>query len=186
MSAALNVADGTVIGQWQSRPRRRDWLKFLQMIDEHTPAESDLHLILDNYAPHKHSKVKRWLEKHPRFHPHFTPTGAALLNRVERFFRDLSVNRLTFSVFQSLPDLITALEKYLAQHNEAPKPFVWTAQAKDIVANVTRARKKLNQLKRNANQAALHSLGLGEGAASVGDYPLISRSICSLVGNFFR
>ena len=149
--AALNVADGTVIGQCQSRHRHQEWLNFLQCIDAQTPADRELHLILDNYATHKHPKVKKWLEKHPRFHLHFTPTGASWLNMVERFFRDLSVNRLRRGVFHSLPDLITALEKYLALHNQAPKPFVWTAQAKDILAKVTRARKKLHRLKRNAN-----------------------------------
>ena len=141
--AALNVADGTVIGQCQDRHRHQEWLKFLKQIDAETPADRDLHLILDNYATHKHPKVKRWIKKHPRFHLHFTPTSASWLNMVERFFRDLTVNRLRRGVFRSVPELVTALEKYMAQHNRDPKPFIWTAKANDILAKVARARKKL-------------------------------------------
>ena len=100
--------------------------------------------------------VQRWLARNPRFHLHFTPTSAPCHNIVERFFRDLTVNRLRRGVFHSLPDLIAALEKYLVQHNKEPKPFIWTAQAKDILAKVARARTKLNRRKRNAKQAALH------------------------------
>jgi transposase len=145
--AALNVSDGTVIGQCQNRHRHQEWLKFLQLIDAQTPADRDLHLILDNYATHKHPKVQKWLAKHPRFHLHFTPTSASWLNMVERFFRDLTVNRLRRGVFHSLPELVTALEQYLAQHNREPKPFIWTATAADILAKVTRARKKLARRK---------------------------------------
>src|SRR3954466_14685035 len=141
--AALNVADGTLIGQWQDRHRHQEWLKFLQLIDAQTPADRELHLILDNYATHKHPKVQKWLQKHPRFHLHFTPTSASWLNMVERFFRDLTVNRLRRGVFHSVPDLVAALEKYIAQHNKEPKPFIWTAKATDILAKVARARQKL-------------------------------------------
>jgi len=141
--AALNVADGTLIGQCQERHRHQEWLKFLQLIDAQTPADRQLHLILDNYATHKHPKVQRWLAKHPRFHLHFTPTSASWLNMVERFFRDLTVNRLRRGVFHSVPELVTALENYIAQHNQEPKPFIWTAKAKDILAKVARAREKL-------------------------------------------
>ena len=143
--AALNVADGTLLGQCQNRHRPQEWLKFLQQIDAETPADRDLHLILDNYATHKHPKVKQWLAKHPRFHLHFTPTSASWLNMVERFFRDLTVNRLRRGVFHSVPELVAALEKYMAQHNRAPKPFIWTAKANDILAKVARARKKLSR-----------------------------------------
>jgi len=122
--AALNVADGTLIGQCQERHRHQEWLKFLQLIDAQTPADRDLHLILDNYATHKHPKVQKWLAKHPRFHLHFTPTSASWLNMVERFFRDLTVNRLRRGAFHSVPELVTALEKYIAQHNQEPKPFI--------------------------------------------------------------
>ena len=141
--AALNVADGTVIGQCADRHRHQEWLKFLKLIDLRTPADRDLHLILDNYATHKHPVVKKWLEKHPRFHLHFTPTSASWLNMVERFFRDLTVNRLRCGVFHSVPELVCELEKYIAHYNKDPTPFVWTAKAEDILAKVTRARKKL-------------------------------------------
>jgi transposase len=143
--AALNVADGTLIGQCQQRHRHQEWLKFLQLIDVQTPADRQLHLILDNYATHKHPKVQKWLTKHPRFHLHFTPTSASWLNMVERFFRDLTVNRLRRGAFHSVPELVAALEKYIAQHNQEPKPFIWTAKAKDILAKVARARQKLPQ-----------------------------------------
>jgi len=146
--AALNVADGTLIGQCQGRHRHQEWLQFLQLIDRQTPADRDLHLILDNYATHKHPKVQKWLIKHPRFHLHFTPTSASWLNMVERFFRDLTVNRLRRGVFRSLPELVAALEQYIVHHNKKPSPYVWTAKAADILAKVKRARQKLNRSKK--------------------------------------
>jgi transposase len=141
--AALNVADGKVIGQCQPRHRHQEWLNFLKQIEAETPSDRELHLILDNYATHKHPKVKAWLKRHPRFHLHFTPTSASWLNMVERFFRDLTTKRLRRGVFHSVPDLVAALEQYLAHHNESPSPFVWTAKASDILSKVKRARKKL-------------------------------------------
>jgi transposase len=146
--AALNMADGALIGQNHDRHRHQEWLKFLQLIDAQTPPDRDLHLILDNYATHKHPKVKKWLAKHPRFHLHFTPTSASWLNMVERFFRDLTVNRLRRGVFHSLPKLVEALEQYIVTYNKDPKPYVWTAKACDILAKVQRAHKKLNRLKK--------------------------------------
>ena len=143
--AALNVADGKVLGQGHARHRHQEWLSFLKLIDRETPEERELHLILDNYATHQHPKVKAWLAKHPRFHLHFTPTSASWLNMVERFFRDLTVNRLRRGVFHSVPALIEALESYVQNHNAAPKPFVWTASAKDILTKVKRARRKLHR-----------------------------------------
>lgn len=142
--AALNVADGTVIGQCQARHRHIEWLKFLRLLDDQTPADRDLHLILDNYATHKHPKVKAWLEKHPRFHLHFTPTSASWLNMVERFFRDLTTRRLRRGIFRSLTELIEAITAYLGSYNASPTPFVWTATASDILAKVKRARRKLH------------------------------------------
>ena len=146
--AALNVADGTVIGQCADRHRHQEWLKFLKLVDLRTPADRDLHLILDNYATHKHPVVKKWLAKHPRFHLHFTPTSASWLNMVERFLRDLTVNRLRRGVFHSVPELVGELEKYIARYNKDPTPFVWTAKAEDILAKVTRARKKLTSIRK--------------------------------------
>ena len=141
--AALNIADGKVIGECQPRHRHQEWLKFLRLIDLQTPPDRELHLILDNYATHKHPKVKAWLERHPRFHLHFTPTSASWLNMVERFFRDLTTKRLRRGVFHSVPDLVLAVEQYLIHHNQAPAPFIWTAKATDIRTKVKRARQKL-------------------------------------------
>jgi transposase len=144
--AALNVADGTVISTCQQRHRHQEWLKFLKLIDINTPSEKDLHLILDNYATHKHPKVQSWLAKHPRFHLHFTPTSASWLNMVERFFRDITTQRLRRGVFRSVEELLKAIENYVAHYNSNPSPFVWTAKATDILAKVSRARQKLNLL----------------------------------------
>jgi transposase len=109
--AALNVLDGQVIAQCQQRHRHTEWLKFLKKIDRETPKDKTLHLIADNYATHKHPNVQEWLEKHPRFNMHFTPTSASWLNMVERFFRDISENRLRRGVFTSVPELVTAIEE---------------------------------------------------------------------------
>ena len=144
--AALNTLDGTVIGTHMNRHRHQEWLKFLKLIDAQTPQEKELHLIVDNYATHKHPKVKRWLARHPRFHLHFTPTSASWLNMVERFFRDLTEKRLRRGVFKSVPELTTAIGDYIRKHNASPKPFVWTASATDILEKVRRGRAKLDML----------------------------------------
>lgn len=143
--AALNVADGTVISMCDDRHRHQEWLRFLRVIDDVTPAEKEVHLIADNYATHKHEKVQRWLTRHPRFHVHFTPTGSSWLNMVERFFRDLTDKRLRRGVFRDVEELIIAIEDYIDHHNKAPKPFIWTAKANDILEKVKRARKALHK-----------------------------------------
>ena len=143
--AALNTLDGNVIGQCMRRHRHQEWLRFLRQIDVATPKNKELHLIADNYATHKHPKVRAWLAKHPRFNMHFTPTSASWLNMVERFFRDLSEQQLVRGVFHNVPELIHTIDKYIAQHNRAPKPFVWTARASDILAKVMRARARLDK-----------------------------------------
>ncbi len=148
--AALNVLDGTVIGQCQQRHRHIEWLKFLRQIDRETLKDKMLHLICDNYATHKHPKVQQWLKKHPRFHLHFTPTSASWLNRVERFFRDLTCERLRRGVFTSVPELIGAIEGYVDHHNENPKPFIWTAKANDILQKVIRANSRLSSKQNGA------------------------------------
>lgn len=142
--AALNVADGTVISMCDDRHRHQEWLQFLRVIDQVTPAGKALHLIADNYATHKHAKVQRWLKRHPRFHVHFTPTSSSWLNMVERFFRDLTQNRLRRGVFRDVEELIMAIGDYIDRHNENPKPFIWTAKASDILEKVKRARRSLN------------------------------------------
>jgi transposase len=144
--AALNTLDGKVIHSCMPRHRHQEWIKFLKLIDEQTPPMKQLHLIVDNYATHKHPKVKAWLRRHPRFHMHFTPTSSSWLNMVERFFRDLTVNRIRRGTFGSVQELIQAIEQYLAANNQDPKPFIWTAKARDILAKVSRARRKLDKL----------------------------------------
>ena len=148
--AALNVLDGTVIGQCQQRHRHTEWLRFLRQIQRQTPKDKALHLICDNYATHKHPKVRQWLAKHPRFHLHFTPTSASWLNMVERFFRDLTTEQLRRGVFTSVPELIHTIENYIALHNDKPKPFIWTASAKDILQKVIRANACLSSKQNEA------------------------------------
>jgi transposase len=131
--AALNVLEGEVIGSCMKRHRHQEFLKFLQLIDRRTPAELDLHLIVDNYATHKHPKVKEWLAKHPRFHFHFIPTSSSWLNAVERFFAELTEKRLRRGVFRSVLDLIDAIDAYLEERNQDPKPFLWTKTADEIL-----------------------------------------------------
>ncbi len=145
--AALNVLDGTVIGQCMKRHRHQEFLRFLRKLDRETPRRLDIHLIVDNYATHKHAKVKTWLEKHRRFHFHFTPTSASWLNQVERFFAEITRNAIRRGVFKSVPELEATIDDYLVKHNEASKPFVWTATAQDILEKVDRARQTLTQVK---------------------------------------
>ncbi len=142
--AALNALEGGVISMCDDRHRHQEWLKFLRAIDDVIPADKQIHMIVDNYATHKHLRVQRWLARHPRFHMHFTPTGCSWLNMVERFFRDLTENRLRRGVFRSVEELITAIFDYIDHHNENPKPFIWTAKAADILEKVKRARAALH------------------------------------------
>jgi hypothetical protein len=142
--AALNIADGQVIGACMDKHRHQEWLKFLRLVDRTTPPDQQLHLIADNYATHKHPKVQRWLGRHKRFHMHFTPTSASWLNMIERCFRDLICNRMRRGDFHSVPELVTAIDGYIAQHNQQPKAFVWTAKAADILAKVLGGRATLN------------------------------------------
>lgn len=144
--AALNTFDGKVISLCQERHRHQEWLRFLRLVNDATPEQKQLHLIVDNYATHKHPKVQRWLKRHPRFHMHFTPTGASWLNMVERFFRDLTTNRLRRGVFRDVMELVDAIDAYVDTHNEKPKPFIWTTSANDILEKVKRARTALDNV----------------------------------------
>jgi len=137
---ALNVLTGMVIGQCMPRHRNGEFLKFLRRIDREVPKGLGVHLILDNYGTHKHPNVIAWLEKHPRFHLHFTPTSSSWLNMVERWFGKLTDKAIRRGVFRSVPDLITAIEAYLQASNDAPRPFVWTATAEQIMEKVRRGR----------------------------------------------
>src|SRR6516164_6976235 len=141
--AALNMLDGKVIGTCMPRHRHREFLRFLKLIDQKTPADLDLHLIVDNYATHKTPAVKRWLKSHPRFHLHFTPTSASWLNMVERFFAEITRKRIRRSAFKSVAELKSAIMEYLENHNADPKPFIWTKSAAEILEKVARAKQVL-------------------------------------------
>jgi transposase len=141
--AALNVLSGTVIGRCLPRHRHQEFLRFLETIDEQTQADLDLHLIVDNYATHKQPDVVAWLERHPRFHMHFIPTASSWLNLIERFFAEITRKRIRRGVFRSVLDLEVAIYRYLAEHNEHPKPFVWTAKPVDILDKVKRGKQVL-------------------------------------------
>ena len=144
--AALNVLTGTVIGECRPRHRHEEFLKFLRKIDREVPTSLQVHLILDNYATHQHPDVKNWLAKHPRFHLHFTPTSSSWLNLVERWFRDITDKAIRRGVFPSVPDLISAIERYLNAHNDDPKPFVWVASVESILEKVSRGRVVLDAI----------------------------------------
>jgi hypothetical protein len=144
--AALEVATGKVIGQCMARHRHQEWLKFLRRIDAETPKDHDIHLIADNYATHKHAKVKAWLERHPRFHMHFTPTSGSWLNQVERFFGLITADRIRCGVFKSVAELQATIHEYLDHHNADPKPFVWTKSATAILEKVARGRQALESV----------------------------------------
>src|SRR5664280_1488818 len=147
--AALNVLTGVVIGQCLPRHRHEEFLKFLRRIDREVPTGLAVHLILDNYATHKHADVTAWLAKHPRFHLHFTPTSSSWLNLVERWFRDITDKAIRRGVFPSVPDLIAAIEDYLRVNNADPKPFMWTASAESILEKVRRGRVALEAVRQN-------------------------------------
>ena len=144
--AALNVLTGAVIGQCLPRHRHDEFLVFLRRIQREVPRGLQVHVILDNYGTHSHPDVQAWLAKHPRFHLHFTPTSSSWLNLVERWFRELTDKRLRRGSFNSVADLIAAIEEYLIIHNEDPKPFVWTATADSILTKVRRGRVALQQV----------------------------------------
>jgi transposase len=144
--AALNVLEGKVIGQCMQRHRHQEFIRFLNKINRETPKDRDVHLIVDNYASHKHAKVKKWLERHPRFHFHFTPTSASWLNAVEGFFAKLTKQRLKRGVFHSIVDLQAAINRFLAEHNQNPKPFVWTADPDRIIEKVNRGKQALESI----------------------------------------
>ncbi len=144
--AALDVLSGEVIGQCLPRHRHGEFLKFLRTIDREVPSGLQIHLILDNYATHKHPNVGAWLAKHPRFHLHFTPTSSSWVNLVERFFGKLTDKALRRGVFKSVPELIAAIERYLKATNDDPKPFVWTATTESILEKVRRGRVALDQV----------------------------------------
>jgi len=144
--AALNTLEGTVIGTCYPRHRNIEFRKFLRQIDQSIPPELDIHMILDNYGTHKHPQVQSWLGKHPRFHLHFIPTSSSWLNLVERWFRELTDKRIRRGSFSSVPELIVAIQDFIAANNGAPKPFVWTASVEKILAKLSHCKAILETL----------------------------------------
>jgi transposase len=136
---AMNTQAGTVIDVCMPTHTHRDWIRFLKLIDGRTPKDQVLHLIMDNYSAHQTPEVKAWLKKHPRFHVHFTPTSSSWLNQVERFFRDLTDKCIRRGNFHSVAEVQQAIRSYVDEHNRDPKPYLWTASAKDILEKVKRA-----------------------------------------------
>src|SRR5262245_51393528 len=144
--AALDVLDGSVIGRCMQRHRHQEFIRFLNTIEAKVPAGKLVHVILDNYGSHKHPKVRAWLDRHPRFVFHYTPKSASWLNAVEGFFTKLSKRRLKRGTFRSLVDLQAAINRFLAEANDNPKPFVWTADPDKIIAAVRRGYQKLESI----------------------------------------
>jgi transposase len=136
--AAVDVLDGTVIGQCMQRHRHQEFIRFLNALERAVPAGKLIHVILDNYATHKHPNVLRWLGRHPRFVFHFTPTSCSWLNAVETFFSRLTRRRLKRGTFRSIVDLQAAINRFIEDHNVEPKPFVWTAEPDVVLGKVTR------------------------------------------------
>ena len=134
--AALNVLDGTVLGRCMARHRHQEFIRFLNAVEAAVPAGKLIHAILDNYGSHKHPKVRAWLERHPRWTFHYTPTSGSWLNAVETFFSALTRRRLRRGAFHSLVDLQAAINRYLADHNANPKPFTWTATPASILTKL--------------------------------------------------
>jgi transposase len=144
--AALNVLDGTVIGRNMQRHRHQEFIRFLNAVDAEVPTGKAVHVILDNYAAHKHPKVRKWLDRHERFVFHFTPTSCSWLNAVEGFFAKLSKRRLKRGVFRSIVDLQAAINRFLAETNASPRPFTWTADPDKIIAAVKRGHQVLDSI----------------------------------------
>ena len=143
--AALNYLEGKNISRTESSHRHVEWLRFLKQIDQQSPQDVDLHLIVDNYSTHKHSKVEKWLHRHPRFKIHFTPTGSSWMNRVERFFGDLTADCIRDGSFTSVKELISSIEAYLAERNLSPRPYKWRAEGAEILKKIQRAREVPNR-----------------------------------------
>ena len=144
--AALDVLEGSVIGQCMQRHRHQEFIRFLNAIERRVPAGKVIHVILDNYAAHKHPNVRRWLARHPRWAFHFTPTSCSWLNAVEGFFARLTRRRLKRGTFHSLVSLQEAINRFIKHHNQEPMPFVWKADPKDIIAAAKRGHQTLQTI----------------------------------------
>jgi transposase len=144
--AAFNVLDGTVIGHCMQRHRHQEFIRFLNAVERAVPAGKMIHVILDNYAAHKHAKVRRWLTRHPRWIFHFTPTSCSWLNAVETLFAKLAKRQLKRGAFPSVVALQEAIHRFVATHNRDPKPFVWKADPKAIIAAAKRGYQALDSI----------------------------------------
>ena len=144
--AALNMLDGTVIGDCMPRHRHQEFIRFLQIIDTKTPMDLDLHLIVDNYGTHKHSGVLRWLKRHPRFHLHFIPTSSSWVNMIERWFAEISRKQIRRGSFNNVKELIRVIEQYIDSHNQNPKVFTWTATVESIMSKIAITKEALETL----------------------------------------
>jgi transposase len=144
--AALDVLDGKIIGRCMQRHRHQEFIRFLNTIEAEVPVGKIVHVILDNYATHKHPKVRAWLQRHPRFVFHYTPTSASWLNAVEGFFAKLAKRRLKRGVFRSIVDLQAAINRFLDETNDNPRPFAWTADPDKIIAAVRRGHQMLDSI----------------------------------------
>ena len=136
--AALNVLEGTVIGECQSRHRHQEFLRFLDRIEESVETGLEVHLVLDNYGTHKHPEVKKWLAARPRYHVHFTPTSSSWLNQIERWFAEITRKRIRRGTFHSVGDLTKAIHDYIRHYNKNPRPFQWVASASRIIRKVSK------------------------------------------------
>lgn len=144
--AALSMLDGKVIGDCMPRHRHQEFIRFLQLINVKTPADLELHLIVDNYGTHKHARVRSWLKRHPRFHLHFIPTSSSWLNMVERWFREITDKRIRRGSFKSVPELIDAITTYLENHNQNPRVFIWSASVERILTKIAKCKEVLDSL----------------------------------------
>jgi transposase/DNA-binding CsgD family transcriptional regulator len=142
--AALSMLDGTVIGNCMSRHRHQEFIRFLQLIDVKTPPDLTLHLIVDNYGTHKHPRVLSWIKHHPRFNLHFIPTSSSWLNMVERWFGEITSKRIRRGSFNSVKELIMAIEQFIASHNQKPKVFRWTASVENIMRKISKCKDLLD------------------------------------------
>ena len=142
--AALDIATGEVMTQCKPRHRHQEFLQFLRHIEANVPADLDIHLVVDNYATHKHAKVKRWLARRPRFHLHYTPTYASWLNQVEIWFNILTRQAVRRDSFRKVSELIERIERYTAKWNANAHPFVWTATADSILAKIKRLCERIS------------------------------------------
>ena len=144
MFAGLDIATGKVIGELHRRHRSREFLQFLRTIDTNVPAPLAVHLVMDNYGTHKTPTIRAWFARHPRFQPHFTPTSASWLNQVERWFALLTQRQIKRGTHRSTLALEQAIRDYLRHHNNNPKPFTWTKNADEILANIARFCKRIS------------------------------------------